>query len=187
MNTNELTPFIEKAQHGDTEAFGKIYDLLADSLFRYIRLKVNGRQAAEDLLQETFLKAWRGLPTFRLEQGGNFSAWMYRIASNTCHDHYRRNVRQPQEVELLDDLDTPVESRDSAAIDAQIDARALAALLAKLPAHYRTILELRYLSEYSIQETAKITGKSSLAVRLIQHRAVKKLQALINHDHEPHA
>jgi RNA polymerase sigma-70 factor (ECF subfamily) len=180
VENNDLLEFIAKAQGGQNEAFGKIYDSFSQPLFRFIHSKVQGKHQAEDLLQETFIKAWKGLPTYRPE-GGNFSSWLYRIAVNTVTDHYRKTGRSLQTVEIMENIDLPTSENHEAEIDINLDALKTRELLNLLPEKYRIILELRYLSDLTIQETAKILGKSELAIRVLQHRAIKKIRLLRTH------
>jgi RNA polymerase sigma-70 factor (ECF subfamily) len=179
VDNQELAKLIVQAQAGQSEAFGQIYDHFSQQLFRFVRTKVQSKEYAEDLLQETFIKAWRGLATYRPE-GGSFSGWLYRIAINTVTDHYRKLDRTAQTVEIIENIDFPTNENPEKEFDAVFDSKYLRALLHKLPERYRTVLELRYLSELTVQETAEIFGKSQIAVRILQHRALKKLQSLMN-------
>ncbi len=171
--------FIAQAQAGRTEAFGKIYDQYSQPLFRFIRPRVQGKQQAEDLLQEVFIKAWRGLPTYK-PQGGNFSSWLYRIALNAVTDHYRKIGRSAQTVEIMENMDFATSENHEAALDIGLDALKARELLKQLPEKHRIVLELRYLSDLTIREIAGALGKSELAVRVLQHRAIKKMRSLIN-------
>ena len=102
-----------KAKQGDPEAFALIYDEYAQKLFRYIRMKVQNLSECEDVLQDVFIKAWHGLPKFEAKEG-NFNAWIYRIATNSINDYFRKKYRRPETVELVDTFnfqanDSPVE------------------------------------------------------------------------------
>lgn len=177
MENKELTKLIRQACQGDTKCFEKLYDRFSAPLFRLLRLKVGHVHTAEDLLQETFLKAWRALPSFR--GGDNFSAWLYRIAINTVTDYYRRSSRTPQEYELDDNVDMPVDPDQGAVMDTRSGLAALKKLIRQLPPVYRSVIELRFIADFTTRETAKSLGKTALAVRLIQYRAIKKLKKLI--------
>lgn len=175
MENNDLSELIAQAQEGRTEAFGRIFDHFSQPIFRFIRAKVQGKEQAEDLLQETFIKAWRGLPTYR-PQGGSFSGWLYRIALNTVTDHYRKAARSVQTVEIMENVDVPATENQEQLLDSSLDAELLRGFLEKLPEKYRLVLELRFISDLSIKETAEILKKSELAIRVLQHRALKKLR-----------
>ncbi len=178
MEKDELSNHIKKAQSGSTESFGVIYDQFSQPLYRFIRAKTSGNQQAEDLLQETFIKAWKGLPLFNPD-AGSFSGWLYKIALNAITDHYRKNSRIIQTVEIFDNLDAPASLNSEQDLDKNLSSEKLRQMLSQLPDNYRTVLELRFLSDLSIKETAQALNKSSLSVRMAQHRALKKLQTLI--------
>lgn len=175
----EIPDLVRAAKNGNAQAFGELYDRYARRIFLFISAKIQNRPQAEDILQEVFLKAWRGLDGLKMEQL-NFSAWLYRIASNTINDHFRRHYRQPPTMELLDNMEIPAaEDKPSNEEDLEAVKRAVSTL----PAQYRQVLELRFFEDFSPEETAKILKRSNLAVRLLQHRALSKLRRQLNPDH----
>jgi RNA polymerase sigma-70 factor, ECF subfamily len=177
----DIAKLIQEARQGNSAAFGEIYDLFADRIFRYIRLKVQDPSQAEDILQEVFVKSWQGLPTLRLE-GLNFNAWIYKIAGNTVNDHFRKLYRSPQTFELDENINMASPDKADREIISQQDRQAITQALAALPVQYRQVLELRFIQEFSISETADVLGKSNLAVRLLQHRALVQLRKIFNKD-----
>lgn len=170
----DIYELVERARSGDRESFGEIYDLFADKLFRYISIKIQDKTQAEDVLQEVFIKAWKNLYTLRNEKL-QFSAWLYRIASNTVNDHFRKIYREPQPVELTEVHDvaaSPEMYEDDDSLKREVALKAIQ----KLPIQYQEVIELIVAQELSISETARILKKSNLAIRLIQHRALKSLK-----------
>lgn len=175
----ELEKLVQEAKRGNPEAFGQLYDCLAERLFRYIKLKVGGHQAtAEDLLQEVFVKSWQALSKFD-ETEGNFNAWMYCIATNAVRDHFRKVYRRPQTVELLDTTEVSSEDMPGEILTRQQEIERVKEALVDLPPQYQQVIELRFIQDFTVQETAEILGKNNLSVRVLQHRALKKLQQLI--------
>ncbi len=175
----DIGNLIKKSQAGDTRAFAELYDLFSEKIFRYIKLKVQSQQPAEDILQETFIKTWRALPKFKVE-GGNFSAWLYKIAGNAVNDYFRKLYRAPETLELNEHIDV-ADSRsflEQVVLENDIESAKLS--LAQLPSAYRQVLELRFIQDFTISEAAEILGKSNLAVRLAQHRALKQLRKIIS-------
>lgn len=170
-----LDNLVLRAKERDPEAFGLIYDEFSQKLFRFIKLKVQVQVEAEDVLQEVFIKAWQALPRFELE-GSNFNAWMYRITTNTINDYFRRKYRRPETVELSDTLAIQGAESPSEDLSKSMDASLIRDALRTLLPQYREILELRFIQDFSIQETAKILKRSHVSVRVLQHRALKKLQ-----------
>ncbi len=181
----DLELLIKKCQDGDTEAFGEIYEQFSERIFRFIKLKVQNKPQAEDILQDTFVKAWRGLPNFS-SQKGDFSAWLYTIAGNTINDYFRKIYRAPESLELDENIN--IASFHSPLKDAIMasDSFELTSAIKLLPTAYRQVLELRFIQDFSISETAKILDKSNLAIRLSQFRALKQLKEIMrkNYDSE---
>jgi RNA polymerase sigma-70 factor, ECF subfamily len=170
----DIQAAITKAKEGDREAFGHVFDQFSDRIFRYIRFKVKDQVQAEDILQEVFLKAWLGLPKLSAESL-NFSAWIYRIASNTVNDFYRKQYRTP----IMVDLESVPEIESN---DHQVDIFDIQFLnqgMEKLPVQYKEILELRFVQEFNLEETSKILNKTNMAVRIAQHRALKSLRKIL--------
>lgn len=171
----DLEIVAKQAQKGDTEAFGRLYDVLAPKIFRFIKIKVQNTGEAEDMLQDVFIKAWHGLPKISVDQG-NISAWVYRIATNLINDHFRRMYRQGTTLELLESVEVASNVSLSEEADANINFDLLADALSRLPVQYKQVLELRFIQDFTLDETAKILNKSNLSVRVLQHRALKKLK-----------
>ena len=176
---------VKRAQAREQEAFGELYDIFASRIYRFIRIKVNAPERAEDILQDTFLRAWQSLPRLKLDNL-YFGAWLYTIARNLINDHYRNMQRRPA-AENIDDHGDLISGDDVAAnTELKLDIERMRASLAELSPTYRQVLELRFIQEFSVDETAKILGRNSLSVRVVQHRAIKKLQKLLS-DNEKYA
>lgn len=183
MEPQELLVLVASAKGGSSEAFGQLYDLFAPRIYKFISFKVSPKELAEDILQDTFLKAWRGLVTLKLEEL-NFSAWLYSIARNTVNDHYRKVYRQPPPVELDEAIGVTSGESPAAAAQRESELEQVRQASAKLPPHYRQVIELRFIQEFSVEETAQVVGKTPLAIRLIQHRALKQLRTILKHDYD---
>jgi len=138
---------------------------------------VGRRDVAEDLMQETLLRAFRGLDAYRPE--GKFRAWLFRIAANQARDWIRRRPRQ-----------TPVPTDPRPAADAPPDGPALARerargveqALARLAEDDRKVLLMRYYGDMTFKEIARATGEPLGTVLARAHRALKKLGRLIPED-----
>lgn len=180
MNTPEVKSLLAEAKAGGQAAFGQLYDMFASKIYKFIRFKVNTVEIAEDILQDVFLKAWQALPKLELERL-NFSAWLYTVARNAVNDHHRRHYRTPQTVSLDERLDMPDKGAQARVIE-QSEIEQVRRLSTQLPPNWRQVMELRFVQGFSVNEAARILGKSSMAVRLIQHRALKRLRELIIDD-----
>jgi RNA polymerase sigma-70 factor (ECF subfamily) len=180
----EISEFISKAQNGNTEAFAGIYDLYAQRIFRYVKLKIQNQPEAEDLLQEIFLKAWKGLPSFN-PQAGNFSAWLYRVASNTINDHFRKLYRKPRTIELTDLDDVATGESVVETLSRESEMTEIKTALKKLRPQYQEVVELRFIQDFTVEETARVMRRSRLSVRVTQTRALKRLRQHLRRLNKP--
>jgi RNA polymerase sigma-70 factor (ECF subfamily) len=139
---------------------------------------------AEDVVQETFLKAYRAYDTF--QEGTNLKAWLYRILTNTYINRYRKQQRRPSEVELgelqdlylfrrLGDPSGATESAEDTALDQFVDTDIKAAL-ESLPEHFRMPVLLADVEEFSYKEIAEILEIPIGTVMSRLHRGRKALQ-----------
>lgn len=173
----ELTKLIRQAANGDEEAFGRIYDEFAEALYKFVKFKVTDQEQAEDILQDVFIKAWKGIPGLTLTDL-NFSAWLYTVAGNTVNDYFRRVYRRPQTVTLSPDFEIASPHDTSKATETAINTKHLHAALDKLSPDYKQVLELRFIQEFSVEETARILAKTTVGTRVLQYRALKKLETI---------
>jgi len=88
----DLNKLVEKAADGDYAAFGELYSLYLDRIFRYVFYQVKDRMRAEDITEEIFIKAWKAIASCKGKEP-TFSAWLYRIAHNYLIDIFRSNKR----------------------------------------------------------------------------------------------
>jgi RNA polymerase sigma-70 factor (ECF subfamily) len=166
---------VAAAVAGDQAAFGALYDLHVDRVYRYCFYRTGNRPDAEDLTQETFMQAWRAIRRYR--QGARpFAAWLLTISHNVTASHFRK----PREVTRLEVPLTTHRWADPEAAFADSAARdELHAALDRLrPDHQRVIL-LRFVAGCSAAEVAAALGTTDNNVRVIQHRALTRLRQLL--------
>ena len=171
---------VHRAQAGDVEAFGELYDRYVETVFRYLVYRVGSRSLAEDLTSETFLRALRRIDTF-VWQGRDVGAWFTTIARNLLADHYKSG-RYRHEL-TTDDVTTsrevPVQGGpEDTVLERLRDAEVLDAVR-RLGPEQRECIALRFLQGLSVAETAQVMGKNDGAVKALQHRAVKSLARLL--------
>jgi RNA polymerase sigma-70 factor (ECF subfamily) len=171
----EEDALLESCRRGDVSAFERLYALHGDRMKSVARNLLGRESDAEDAVQETFLKVYRGAASFR--GGAALSTWMYRILVNSCYDLLRRRQRRAE-----DPLDSPAEgTRETAAADAGDHPLRLAIeqSLAKLAPRQRTVFLLAAVEGFSHREVAEVMDVSEGASRTLLFEAKRRLQELL--------
>jgi len=183
LNDLEEKLILKRARKGDREAFAEVYDFYVVKIFRFVYLKTNSKETAEDLTSEVFLKCWRYIKRRKesgekeIIKGNKLSSFLYKIARNLIIDFYRK--KQVPTIEIDDDLKDKIKDQKQdilSDISAKQEIEGLMKALSKLKGEYREIIILRHVEDLSITEIAEITGKTSGSVRVSLHRAVKALE-----------
>jgi RNA polymerase sigma-70 factor (ECF subfamily) len=173
---------VERAKGGEAEAFGLLYDHYQPKIFRFVLLKVSHREEAEDLTHQTFLKAWENLDKYEF-QGYSFGSWLYRIARNVIIDNQRRSSPKISLDEIAPGL-LIEEGNEREKTDLKMELEAVAKAISRLRDIEQDVILMRFVEELSHKEVAEILGKTEGAVKLIQHRALKNLKQILNHERE---
>jgi len=162
--------------------FSKIYDQCIDKIYRFVYLKVNSQEIAEDLCSETFLRGWEAFKASQNQNNPkieNPSAFLYKIARNLITDYYREKGKaQIVSAENTRIIDPRVNLEEKAALNSEMERVRLA--LINLKEDYQDIIIWSYLDQLSAAEIAQILDKSEGAVRVMLHRALKALQNELN-------
>lgn len=182
---DDLSKLIKRAQVGDNDAFGQIYNIFYGRIFRYCKYNLPaGRhgfaEEAQDLCQETFLRAYKSISTFSEKKGGSFQAYLFRIARNLTIDARRKKkdvpLKEYWEIEDGVDLDGD--------IDKKHEAQRLHKVLFKLKDKERQVVMLRYFEEVTTAETAKVMGMREGALRVMSHRVLIKLKQMLEENEQ---
>ncbi len=169
------------AINGKASAFGLLYDKYNEQIYRFIYLKVSHREEAEDLAHQVFLNAWQNIKNYKFK-GFPFSSWLYQIARNQVIDHYRTK-KDVFDIENIEEPATPGNSlSDKLELDMEIEIVKKAIL--KLRQEQQDIIILRFVDDLSPKEVAIALKRPESTVRVIQHRAIKNLQKIINESND---
>lgn len=165
----------------DPEAFGRIYDLYARRIYRFVYFKVSSVEEAQDLTADVFLKAWSYLIDETGQEVRHLSALLYSIARNRVIDFYRaRSVRETLPLaEGAEDIFADARMAPEKA-DARIDVSFLEKHLRSLKDEYREALVMKYLDQLDTREIADILGKTQGNVRVLLHRALEAVKDLVS-------
>ncbi|OGY64722.1 MAG: hypothetical protein A3I24_02550 [Candidatus Harrisonbacteria bacterium RIFCSPLOWO2_02_FULL_41_13b] len=170
---------IKRAQKGEGDCFGDLYDHYLPPLYRYILLRVSSKQEAEDLTHEVFVSAWENLKGYRL-RGFPFSSWLYNIARNKVIDYYRTRKINVDIDEVDPDLFKLASSVEKE-IDFALDFKKVKTAMSKLGEEQQDVLIMRFVDDLSHREIAVAMEKTEGAVRLVQHRALQSLREILEH------
>jgi RNA polymerase sigma-70 factor (ECF subfamily) len=169
---------LQQAQEGDAEAFGVLYARYLDPIYRYVYYRVDGAETAEDLTEEVFVRAWEALPGYEITKYP-FKSWLYRIAHNRVIDHRRKRRPAAIDDEVLQRIPGASTPPEQMVVDGQ-NAEALQEAVQQLAEEEQQVVILRFVEGLSHREVAEIIGKSEEASRVIQYRAIQRLQRVLS-------
>jgi RNA polymerase sigma-70 factor (ECF subfamily) len=168
---------ILRAQTGDMDAFGSLYLRYFDRVYAYARAALRDPHEAEDVTQQVFVNVMKALPRYEVRSDTPFRLWLFRITRNAvlrALTHSRRvDIEDPTQLDRRLENPSP-ESRSS--LDWLSD-HDLAQLVERLPLAQRQVILLRYVFEFPTDEIASALGRSPLAIRMLEHRAMRALEA----------
>jgi RNA polymerase sigma-70 factor, ECF subfamily len=169
------TGLIQQAQSGDKDAFASLIERYWDRLYRWLHHLTRDVHSAEDLTQETFMKAFAALKSFRA--GSNFRAWLFRIGHNNFVNQ-RRSMRHNKQ-----SLPLEIEEGSGGPVEETLTKEAMQLLheaVAKLPIDFRSALLLRAEKGLSFREVAEIMGITEQTARWRVFKARQKLMNILN-------
>lgn len=171
---------LERAQQGDSQAYGLLYTKYREPVRRFINGKVRNRDLSDDLTQDTFVRALRGIGGFSW-QGKDPGAWLMTIARNLVVDHFK-SATQRHTISVADyaDLgqhlpDQAIEGDPETAVLDRIRDSDLQNALWYLTSEQQECLTNRYLRQLSVAETASAMGREEGAIKSLTYRAVQAL------------
>jgi RNA polymerase sigma-70 factor (ECF subfamily) len=139
---------------------------------------------AEDITHQVFMSAWKNIKKYQF-QGYPFSSWLYKIARNEVIDFWRTKknnvpIHEVHEETIGESDNTEIH------IDMKMDSELVALCIKRLDPHYQDVLILKFVEELTNEEIANSMGKTEGSIRVIQHRAIKKLKQEIEHERAHH-
>lgn len=171
----EAARTVTRFQAGDMEAFADLYRRYFNPIYGYMRLALRTGEEAEDATQQVFVNVLESLPRYE-RRGQPFRAWLFRIARNHAVDRLRDRGRleleEPGRLELLAEPG----GADLPALDWLSDHDVLV-FIERLPVAQRQVVVLRYMLDLSTAEIAEVLDRSQAAVRQLQSRALRRLEA----------
>ena len=176
---SKILRLVERAGGGDFEAFGNLYSIYLDRIYRYVFYQVRGKMIAEDITEEVFVKAWKAIGSCKGKEQ-TFSSWLYRIAHNQVIDNLRSKRKQLSlEMETVDKVSGP-----ELEVEAELERQELLGLIACLPQNQRQVIILKFIEGLDNCEIGQVMGKSQGAVRVLQMRALARLRRELSREIE---
>jgi RNA polymerase sigma-70 factor (ECF subfamily) len=172
---------IELARENNTQALAEIYDRYAEPIYRYLYRLLGDPAEAEDLTSEVFLKLLQALDTSRAPRD-RLLGWLYRVARNLAMDWFRREGKRKTlslDEELVADGDSP-----SAEVEERQVRQRLRKSISELAPSQQQVILLRFGEGLKVSEVSRLMGKSEGAIRVLQHRAVKRLSKLLEREEQ---
>ena len=176
IQTDIHQSLIEKAIKGNASAQRKLYDLYSKAMYNICKRMMNSTQEAEDMLQESFIEAFKRLESFRFES--TFGAWLKKICINKCINELKRRkvpIEYKEQIYKYDKADNDM--YDDSDIELTIDKVKHA--MGLLPDGYRLVFSLYLLEGYDHEEISEILGISESTSKTQLMRAKKKLVEII--------
>lgn len=171
---------IRAAQKGDQDAFACLYKVHADGIYRYLLGRLLQPADAEDVTAEVFIRAMQALLSYR-PKGVPFIAWLFRIAHNQAINYLKKQARR-RELPLLEETIISDDSEDEALRPVMLSEVSQA--MGSLTDLQREVLILRFGTDLSITETAKVMNRSTQAVKFLQHSGLRALRRLLQEREE---
>lgn len=173
----EVESSVDRAAGGDTEAFGRLYDIYADRIYRHIYYRTGNVEDARDLTQEVFIKAWQALPKYKRTRTP-FLGWLYTISHNRVIDYYRTKKDYAylnNEIVMAD----PDRSPEKMA-EAQFTQQEVRKAILQLPEDQQQVIIMSFIEGFEYSEIAVTLNKTEVNIRVIIHRALKKMREILS-------
>jgi len=174
VNSDDLAQIIIGCKSGDSKCFSQVVDIYASRCYGYFYRLTGNKDLSDELLSELFVKLVEKIASYK---GGSFEGWLFRIASNIFHDYLRSKQRRKKlldvhKVQIESEITEPKQSGNE-----QIDL--LEIQLKRMDTDTRELIMLRFYSQLSFKEIAKMRSEPIGTTLAKLHRGLKKLRELM--------
>ena len=176
-SSKKITSWATRLQKNDRRAAERLFDYFAPRFFSFFCARSGDRHAAEDLVQDVFMKVLAKIGDYNPDRG-DFSPWIWQIARNTLIDFFREKGRAPKvALGAEEQLETAAAESDP---DRELQAKQIFRLVETFPEDEQEIFYLRFVADLPYGEISAVTGKSPGALRVMIHRINRKIAAIIS-------
>jgi RNA polymerase sigma-70 factor, ECF subfamily len=173
----EVESIIDRAVGGDTGAFGRLYDIYADRIYRHIYYRTSNIDDARDLTQEVFARAWQVLPKYKRTKTP-FLGWLFTISHNRVIDYYRTKKDHAYlntEIDMGNPIINPENILDTACTQHEVRKAIL-----QLPSDQQQVILMSFIEGFEYPEIAAALKKTEGNIRVIMHRGLKKMREILD-------
>jgi RNA polymerase sigma-70 factor (ECF subfamily) len=170
---------LKKALTGDKKAFGQLYNEYFDPLWRYVYSRIKNKEITSDIVSESFIALYENIKSIKYSKATK--SYLYKIAKNKLIKFYSE-----EKTILLSEFSEDrieIKKNTKRKISEKLIIK-LEEILKKIPGNYEEVLRLRFLAGLKIREVAEILNKSEGNIKVLQNRAIKKAQALVNNNYK---
>lgn len=177
--------YINLITNGDTNAFSVLVDRYKDLVYTLAIRMLKNREEAEEVSQDTFIKAYKSLNRFKGDS--KFSTWIYRIAYNTSLDQLKKNKKHFNDVAIDEFTEHQVKTIDNALsqLEDEEQNQAIKKCIEQLPSDDAFLLTLYYFEDQTLEEISKVIGLTANNVKVKLFRSRKKLAIIMKQQLEP--
>jgi RNA polymerase sigma-70 factor (ECF subfamily) len=177
--------YINKVINGDVNAFTQLVDDYKNMVYTLAFKMTKNREEAEEVSQDTFIKAYRNLKNFKGD--AKFSTWLYRIAYHTTLDNIKKNRKNNNNVAINEVTYNQISSLETVLdkIEKKERAEIIDKCLLKLPEEERAVIWMFYYDELSLKEILDVTKYSETNLKVKLYRARKRLLTIVKESVEP--
>lgn len=177
--SSDIEKLVDRAIDGDGDAFGRLYDMHVDRVYRHIYYRVSNTADAEDLTQQVFIKAWQAIRRYK-KTASPFLAWLIKISHNLVIDFYRS--KKSEAYIDFDTVATKPETDPAHLVETQFNQQKIRQAIHKLHGDQQQVILMRFIEDFSYTEIAAALGKSEGAIRVTLHRGLAKLKTILDKD-----
>jgi RNA polymerase sigma factor (sigma-70 family) len=174
--TSDEAMLVQRAISHDAEAFGTLYDMHVDRVYKHIYYRVGNEADAEDLTQQVFLNAWQAIHKYK-KTASPFIAWLMTVSHNLVVDFYRtKKDKAYLEAEVLANGSASSPER---AAETSFEQQRLRSAILQLGSDEQQVVILRFMEGFEFTEIASLMKKKEGNIRVILHRALVKLRNIL--------
>ena len=166
--------YLNDIKKGNQAALNSFIEELYPPVYRYVFCKVSGKEEAQDITQEVFLRFIKQLPNYK--SNGKVLAYLYTIAINCCHTYYQKSKRYDY-VEFNDEISGSQQELHEEILD-RITFEELRILIHRLPEKDQDVLIFHYLKQMTFKELSELMSESESTIKTRHYRALAKIKAL---------